>query len=52
MTPGLALAIEQVKADDPRPLTITDYPQSFALLSQGYAERDKQQQREAAEPAA
>ena len=51
MTPGLALAIERVEAENPRPLTITDFPQSFAVLTEGYAKRDAGQQ-EAAVPAA
>jgi hypothetical protein len=47
---SLADAIRELDENPPPPMSITTHPQSYALLSEGYARRDAEQ--EAAEPAA
>lgn len=50
MTPGLAAAIERVKADAPKALNLTDHPVALRALGELLDEREHQG--EAAEPAA
>lgn len=56
MTPGLALAIERVKADAPPPLSIERHPVALRALGDGLdwieEQRQKQHRGEAASPAA
>jgi hypothetical protein len=52
MTPGLAAAIERVRADNPPPLTLKDHGLALAALGECLDEIDKQRQQEAAAPAA
>jgi hypothetical protein len=50
MTPGLALAIERVKADAPPPLTIAQHP--IALRALGECLDEREQRGEQDQPAA
>ena len=54
MTPGLALAIQRVAEDKPRPLTVEDFPLAMQALGQCVEEFNDQREQhgKAADPAA